>query len=259
MIVPVEIDTRDITSQFDIGKTEIESMLDNIAKGLAMSFVYSLELNVQRELKSTRARYLKNIRVIDSGKLQSTVLLDYSKDPMIRMLEEGTGSFDMKPGFMGSSKVKMTKKGKRYLTIPFRWAASSSVGESDVFTGKLPKAIHTIVKEKGPNSPLNLSDLPASLSGKSTRPAIEDSEGKVLFDSYKHKNSIYEGVTQSIDGATGQSRYFSFRRVSENSDPSAFIHPGIVAHKFLSNTLSGMDIETEVGKQIDVELSKLGF
>jgi hypothetical protein len=258
VLVPIEIDTSDITSQFNVTKSEVEAILDNIAKGLAISFLYSLDTTVQQELRSTRSRYLKSVKIIDSGKLQSTVLLDYSKDKLIQMLEEGASSFDMKPKMLGSSKVKIGKSGKKYLTIPFRWATPGSVGESDVFTSKLPPEVYKAVKSNG-GAPLRLGDIPSPLNQRKTRTAIQGSDGKVLFDSYQHKNSIYEGVSQSIDPATKQSRYFSFRRVSENSDPAAFIHPGIVAHQFMNKALQSMDTESEVGRLMDVELSKLGF
>lgn len=259
MIVPIEIDTSDITSQFDIGKEQVTAMLDNVAKGLAMSFVYRLEGNVASGLNSTRNRFLRSIKVIDSGRLESTVLLDYSKDPLIKKIEEGAGPFDMKIGLLGSSKVKVTKKGKKFITVPFRWATSDSVGESDVFTGKLPKSIHTIVKQKTAGSSLSLSDIPKSISGAGNRSKISDSEGKTLFDSYAHKNSVYEGIVKETDSATKQNKYISFRRVSENSDPSAFIHPGFIAKKFMDSSLAEMNIEEEIGVLIDVELSKLGF
>lgn len=260
IIIPVEIDTGDITKQFDVSKSQIETILDNIAKGLAMSFVGQLEVNVGNTLNSTRNRFLRNIRVIDSGKLESTVLLDYSKDPLIKMIEEGSGPFDMKTGLLGSNKVKYTSKGKRYITVPFRWAASTSVGESDVFTSKLPQSIHTIVSKKTAGSTLKLSEIPSSLSSKSTRQPIVDSEGKTLFDSYTHKNSVYEGITKSTDIVTKQNRYFSFRRVSEQgSDPNSWIHPGMTAQKFMENTMKDMNIGETVGILIDQELSKLGF
>ena len=39
MIIPIEIDTSDIRSQFDISDEQIETVLDGIAKSLAVVFV----------------------------------------------------------------------------------------------------------------------------------------------------------------------------------------------------------------------------
>lgn len=62
MLIPIEIDSSDITSQFDITGEQIQSMFDNIAKSLAMVYYSKLEQEASNELHSTRQRYLQNIK-----------------------------------------------------------------------------------------------------------------------------------------------------------------------------------------------------
>jgi hypothetical protein len=105
-----------------------------------------------------------------------------------------------------------------------------------------------------------LGEIPQEFQQLQTRSTIVDDDGAKLFDEYKHKNSIYEGIVKKTDGVTKQSMYMSFRRVSdEATSPNAFIHPGFRRGDFLQNTLSKFDLPSEAQRQIDIELSKLGF
>ncbi len=256
---PIEINGDDIVSQFDISETQLNSMFDNIAKSLAMIYVANLENEAASELHSTKRRYIQNIRVIDSGRLESTVMLDYSKDKLVQMIEEGASSFDMKEKLLASPKAKTGKDGKRYITVPLRWAATDSVGESELFSGKMPQEIYDIVRKKEVKKGISVSELPEKYRVNGTRPAISDSAGTVLFKEYQHKSSIYQGITKQKDTTTGQSTYFSFRRVSENSDDNAFIHPGIQGRGLMGKALSNLNIPQETSLLIDNELAKLGL
>lgn len=257
MIVPLIIDSSDILSQFYISKVELENMYDNIAKSITLQYYNQLENEVAGTLKSTRMMYLQNLRLIDSGKMEGTVMLDYSQNLLIRKLEEGSPAYDMKPALMASPKAKVGKNGNRYISIPMRWSTPGAIGESEVFSSPMPVAIHKIAKRT--NGPLSLSQIPSQYQTIETRPVINDNSGKKLFNEYQHKSSIYEGIFKKTDSATSQSTYMSFRRVSENSDSNAFIHPGFKRGDFMQRTLAQFDLETILQQQIDIELSKLGF
>lgn len=256
MIVPITIDTAGITSQFDVSKEQVDTMMNNIAKSLAMVYMSKLETEVSNSLHSTRRRYLQNIRMIDSGPMEATVLLDYSKDPLVKAIEEGSGPTDLKTGLLMSPKAKISKTGKRYITVPMRWSTPGAVGESEMFGNQLPQDVYDIVSKGGPTK---LSDLPSQYQTVQSRKEIKSSEGKTLFDQYTHKTALHSGITKQTDNVTGQSTYFSFRRVSENSDPNAFIHPGIMPRNFIDKAFNSMNLEQEVGIQIDKELAKIGF
>lgn len=270
MIMPIVIDTSSIVDQYaSIKRTDIDQMLDNIAKGLASRFASKLEQEAQETLKSSRNRYINNIKVVDNGPLTGTVLLDYSKDKLIKMLEEGASAFDMKEGFLASPKVKIGKNGKKFLTIPFRMATPNAVGESGVFAKVMPKEIYKEVKKKVPTIPvagggkrsegLSLAQIPEAFQVKSTRPSITDNKGNELFKSYEHKSSIYQGLAKYQDAATGQSTYRSFRRVSEASADEAWIHPGIERHNLIQKALGNFNVAQEMTTLMDQELNKLGL
>jgi hypothetical protein len=270
MILPIVIDTQDLMTQFtSLDAASVNRMLDNIAKGLAASFAQKLEKNAEKELHKTRQRYIHNIKVIDSGKLEGTVMLDYSKDKLVKMIEEGAAPFDMKQYFLASPKAKIGKKGGKYLTIPYRQGVPTTIGESDNFAFIMTKEVYAIVKKKpleiqtpgyGMRSAgLSLKELPQHLQVRQKRAPIQDSAGNMLFKEYQHKNAINQGIAKYVDAATGQSSYRSFRRVSENSDEEAWIHPGIEKYNLVQKTLQQFDTTNTMSNLLDDELNKLGL
>lgn len=269
MIIPIIIDGSALQQQFALSGEQIESICDNIAKTLAARYAQQLEQEANNALHSTRRRYIQNVHVVDSGRMEGTVILDYSKDPLIKMLEEGAGAFDIKAGLMASAKVKIGKNGGRYITVPMRWGTPGIVGESDVFTGILPQQVYDVVKAKPTNIPvsgggmrsagLSAGEIPSPFNAIGSRAPIADSAGKVLFNEYQHKTSIYQGVSKKTDPSTGQNTYNSFRRVSENSDKDAFIHPGIEQYNLIQRALDNFNQTQEVSLALDQQLIDLGF
>lgn len=266
-VIPIIIDTFDLARQFNIPHRDVNQICDNIAKTMTARYAENLFENVRNTLHSTKNRYMRNIRVIDSGRLEGTVMLDYSKDKLIQILEEGASAFDMKQKMLESAKVKIGKDGKKYLTIPFRWGNPGANMDSDVFSGIMPQEVYEEVKQLKPNLPimgggkrsigLAGNKIPSPYNNVGSRPEIKASDGAVQFAEYQHKTSIYEGITKMQDGTTGQNRYFSFRRVSANSDPLAFVHPGIEAHMLMTKTLEQFNQEKELSHALDVEWNKL--
>lgn len=269
MIIPIIIDTSDLMRQFSITRTQVDDVCDNVAKTLAARYAQTLEKAAQAALHQTRQRYIRNIKVIDSGRLEGTVMLDYSKDPMVKMLEEGASAFDMKQSMLSGRKVRIGKNGGRYVTVPFRWGSPNIVGDADVFSGTLPQGVYNAVRKLPQNIPiagggmrtpgLSSSQIPTPLQNNNVRKDIVDSAGKVLFKQYEHKTSLYQGVTQQRDSATGQNRYFSFRRVSDKSDQDAFIHPGIEQYNLIQKALGEFNQTSELSNALDQEWAKLGF
>lgn len=269
MIVPIVIDTSDLMRQFGVSHSQVDDICDNIAKTMAAGYAQALEKAAQRALHQTRQRYIRNIKVVDSGRLEGTVMLDYSKDPMVKMLEEGASAFDMKQSMLSGRKVKIGKNGGRYVTVPFRWGTPNTVADADVFSGTLPQSVYNAVRAMPQNIPvsgggmrtagLNVSQLAPSMQRVGMRKDIKDSAGKVLFKQYEHKTSLFQGVVGQKDSATGQNRYFSFRRISEKSDPDAFIHPGIEQYNLIQKALGDFDQNKALSNALDQEWAKLGF
>lgn len=261
-IIDIRIDTNDLFEGLYVSKEEVDSYVDSVIKNLTYSYKLQVEKEAQKSLHFTRSIYLQNLKFVDSGRMEGTVLLDYSKNKLVKMIEEGASSFDMKENFLKSSKVKYTKSGKPYLTIPFRFSTPSAIGESDVFQSKMPEEVYKIVKNKPLEIPtvggsrsqgIKLNELPQEFQVKNTRPEIPG------FNSYEHKNSIYEGITKNQDRVTGQNRYGSFRRVSENSDQNSWVHPGLNPKNLFEEALRSFRVEDEISRSMDIIWEQKGF
>lgn len=151
-------------------------------------------------------------------------------------------------GLLASPKAKIGKDGKRYITVPFKVGAPGSLPEN-FNGGVLPAEVHQVVKSLSTDPVTGKSrgtvkeDLPVEFQ----MPKVKSLGGG---RQYAHKNSIYEGVRKSVD-RVGNVGYESFRRVSENSDPLAFIHPGLEARHLAEAALAHFDLPSEVGRAID--------
>lgn len=269
MIIPIYIDTSSIADAYNsIDKDAIDDICDNIAKTLSVRYAQQLELEATHSLHQTRKRYIHAINVVDTGRLEGTVILDFSKDPLIAMIEEGASPFDIKKGLLASPKAKIGKDGSKYITVPFRFGTPDAVGDSDVFSNIMPDAVYEVARDEtatiqtvggARSTGLTVDKLPPQYQKPATRAAINDSAGKVLFNAYTHKNSIYEGITKNTDSATGQNTYNSFRRVSENSNDDSWIHKGIEQYNLVSKALGNFNQETEVQVALNNEFKRLNL
>ena len=268
--VPINIDLGGLVDEFQMTDAQVLQMTDDVVSRIAILFTKQMENEAQKVLHKTRNRYLRAIKMVNEGWGRKAVILDMS-DSLVAMLENGAEPFDMKAAMLASPKAKIGKNGKRYLTIPFRWAASGSLGESELFSFKMPVEIHKIAKQKKVTIPIagggfkapgiTFNEIPKPHDAQTSRAPISSAAGSLLFDEYLHRSNIYEGISKYQDGVTGQNVYRSFRRVSENSDPLAFIHPGIKRYDIFSKALDALDVnmENEMTIAVDNALSNMGF
>jgi len=263
-MIPIIIEPESLPFGIAGNSDMIEKVMDSVVKDITASFAREWEKEAQNALHSTRSRYLNNLHVIDTGRMEGAVVLDYSADPMIRMIEEGASAFDLKEGFRKSSKKKLKADGGWYLTIPFRHSTPGSIGESSVFSNKMPKDIYSIVKNKKTNidvpgggrrsSGLQIGEIPAEYKTPNTNAQGEVPESKAF-------KSIYEGVIKVRDSKTDQSMYMSFRKVSDKSLDDSWTHPGIDTHNLAGRALSSFEqnAEAELNHAVNKILDTLGF
>lgn len=261
-MIPIEIDTKGLSQEFGLSKEQVSGLIESVIMGITNKASEKWKFLAGQELKSTRDLYINSLIVGSEGPFIGYVMM-VSKNPLPIMLEVGCGSFDMKEGFENSSKIKVKKGGGWYLTIPFRFAASTSLGESSVFSGKLPKDIEKLAKTLLPKQGLKFEQIPKELQALKTREKLigKDKKGDLKeFDAYTHKNSIYEGLQHTkLPGSKSHNQYMNFRRVSDKSDSNSFIFPGLIAKNFKDKTIQSMDLFQEIDKLIDDYLKGEGF
>lgn len=265
-MVPIKIDFGDITSEFSLDKGNVDEMMSFVIKELTGLFAREWQTQASKELTSSRKDFINSIIVGEEGRFRGFVML---VGQVPNMIEDGAEPFDMKIGFLKSDKKKMGSSGP-YLTIPRRFATPGALGESSVFSEVLPEEIYAIVKDRKSGTStlggaisrgagLKLPDIPEQFRVPEVRQKIVTKSR--IWEAYQNKASKYEGlqrVQKTYESAT-QGQYISFRRVSNNSDPDAWIHPGIAAHKFAEKALDSLNIPAIVDQKVDHFLSELGF
>lgn len=260
MLIPILIDTSDLQGEFSLSKKDVETLIDNTIKSITLEYYRLWQKEASQSLKSTRRRYLDSLVYLDSGWMKGSVVLR-DEDPLVMMLEEGVSEFDLKKGFEQSSKKKMKADGTGwYLTIPFRYATPTALGESEIFAGVMSQEIYDVIKPAQANIPiqaglrsegLKLEDIPAQFQEKTVRAAIPKSNLLQARQEYIAKSSKFEGLMKIKDSTTGQNSYMSFRRVSDKSDPSSWIHTGLEQRHFAEKAIDKLQIDSIVDRSID--------
>lgn len=255
----LNLDLSEVFEEFELLKFQRDALLRAVVDANTSEFLKNWKAAASKDLKSTRRNYLSGIRVLTSGRFTNSIVL---MGKFNNMLEMGFGPFDMKEGFLKSSKAKIGANGKRYITIPFRWATAGAIGENEAFSGVMPQDIYDIISKYKPTktehgkkifSGIGVKDIPTQYAEVKSRGAVSG------FGEYTHKSSIFEGITRSEKEyeSAKQSTYTSFRRVSLNSDKLAFIHTGVKAYDFATKAYISTDFDTITNNTADKFLSQL--
>lgn len=211
MEINIDVSTLGISLDQMIGTKVANAVELSITTSLAV-IKDEWQRRVQQELHSTIPLYLLGLDFnsvvypFDNDAFAGAVVLT-GKLP--NMLESGFPAFDEKVGFSKSSKRHTTKNGGWYLTIPLRHSTPNSF----MYGPPMSSQIYSQAK--------------ALANGQ--RLKIQGGQ-KTSWKGYVHKNNIYDGLTRIVKSYSNsnkkQSQYFTFRRVSNNSDPNSWWHRG---------------------------------
>lgn len=151
----------------------------------------------------------------------------FTTSPHSSVVEDGIKAFDMKPGLLSSPKAKTNKDGGKYITVPYRHGTPGTVGMP-----AMPLNIYNQMNKLGFSRRNNA--LKAFFTGRKytwNGRLKEESQGqRSHFGShqgagYTWKSGQFDGMVRM--GKRGHTQYLTFRRVSENSDPRSWQHPGV--------------------------------
>lgn len=257
----LQFDFGDLREEFNLSQDQVEGLLDYTVKEVTASFAQEWENQAMNSLNSSRNEYMRSIIVSDPGKFQGAVEL---VNEVPNMIESGRQPWDMKPSFLNGKKAKTGKDGKKYSTIPYSIGTPSALEEN--FSTILPQPVYDVILQKPQDIPvaggvrtkgLTNPELPEKYRDPITKMVPNPKSG--VFEKYTHKSSIYEGVVRQKSNITGQNSYVSFRRVSEDSDPLSWIHPGFSAMNLAEKALQQLDIPSVSTNAIDNYLEQLGF
>lgn len=230
--------TIDIKIRADLlGKTlenmskQMEQDINQAVDDLATA-AYSEAIRLaQARLVGSQADYIKGLTFEKIGKDLYVISL-HGDGP--NALEEGFASFDMKPGLLSGPKAKVTAKGTRFNTVPFVHQPYSQTPASAAVKD-MRDAVQKLIKDR------KLNKTVRDATGKPRQGIVATLHNTGIKD--------LEGLVkiQKGYGKTTQSTYMTFRRVSSNSDPTAWIHPGY----------KGAHIFPEVVRYVERELDNI--
>ena len=248
-MVPIQIDISGLVAQFQFSKEETRGFSRFLLDRLGREYMEIWENKVNDGLGSTRAAYKSGMKFSFLDDFNIEFELDgKGQSKLGLMIERGADAFDIKEGFRNSPKAKNPGQPDWYLTVPFRLATPEALAESSAFSGRMPKSIHQIAKQKGQ---VTNSDLPKEFQTLGVRPELNVSQNILSAEKqaeYTHKSPIYEGIQRSM--MERHSHYTSFRRVSGKSEPNSWIHKGFEERDFMGKSLQ--DLSNNLNDIIDL-------
>lgn len=256
-MIPVSIDLTEIVDEFVLTSEQTQSLGESIIDRIVEDYMHKWNDVVNGGLKQLRPLYQRAMYVQRESDTSVTFGLAPGDDGLALAIEEGKPPFDIKEGFARSPKRKTSLGGGWYLTVPFRYATSQAVAESTIFSGRLPEVIEKVVKSNG-GKPLSAAQLPSQYAQLGRRKAIQTANG--VIPEYVHKAPKFQGLVRvDVSSTHNENRgaYMTFRRVSNNSDPNSWIHPGFDARKFMDKALDQTQIPQVVDMVLDNFLSQL--
>lgn len=237
----------------------IRRLLPELAEGVKNEIV----VQAQRELGSTSQEYVGGLQLLHfpvsamamkRGPMRFASIVLTGMLP--NMLENGWAGGDMKEFLLQGRTAKRGKDGSTYMTVPFRHQTPGTSGRAGTPMGGhesskgmmsrtqaelLGKNVHKAAKKL--EATTSHQEAGTKWGEKLSRAAtarMGAPKGENKATGYKHKDSVYSGMVrkEKTYGKATQNQYMTFRRVSDNSDPGSWIHPGIVAHNFFEKAAS---------------------
>lgn len=168
--------------------------------------------------------------------LHGAVISTYAE---IERIERGYPSWDMKPGLLAGPSSRVGRHG-RYNVIPFRHmtpqkgTSGHTEGDRRAHGSVMPQEVYRVVKRSGKFKDPGRADLGEQIGQRSKIPATVNlqavARGMVgpMTGGYTWKYGLYHNmrrIVKQYDHAT-QATYWTWRTVSEASDPNSWIHPG---------------------------------
>lgn len=249
-MIPFKVDVSGFAQKFAITEQDVKTFTDNIVSEVAYTFENNLMQIAGKELTTSRDDYIDSIY---RKKVMDGVYEIGLKGFTANAVEQGISSFDQKEGFKNSSKAHHNDDGSWWITIPFRQKKSGGVKSgSQVFSGVMPPEISKIAGKLDWGESIKKNQIPSG----TPEPKSKIPKSK-LYQEYQRKHSIYEGITRVKDKQTNKGVYMSFRRVSNNSEDSAWIHPGIEERGLFQKALTTIQSQDVLSSIVSRQVNQL--
>lgn len=184
-------------------QSDLYKITDDVINAIANTVgesVTQVSRQLEQEIGSKAPSLIEAYTSAISVDISSLGFSFYLTDERLKQLDKGIPPYDMKPGFRRNATP--SKSGGWYTNVPFRHMTPPVGGKNS-----LSWHVYNQVRKM------------------STRQRYQDnSPVGVSHTGYVHKASKLQGLKRVV--ASYGSNYYTFRRVSNNSDPASWIHPG---------------------------------
>jgi hypothetical protein len=256
----------DLSELYEANGAIAKAIFGNVAtsvKSVAHEGAYKWKdsVNKAKLWSGEKKPYIKSINVVSTGDFSAEISSEYEYAAEI---ENGRPLKDLKRMLQTSQKTRVSKKGNKYLIIPFR----HNVPGSDAHAMDMPSSVYASAESLAPSYVLPTmsknSGLRLSASGHHVKKYSYEWGGRLpegLMPKLKdhHKTDIYASMVK-FDTSTPHAKsssYMTFRVMSEKS--SGWIipaKPGLYLAQNVSNQLQPL-LEKAVGGAVTLKSLKL--
>jgi hypothetical protein len=201
----------------------------------------------KKHFKTLAPLYIKAIEKPSAIKMTDDGIEVTLGSKIAQALEGGASAYDMKNALLKHAK-KTSKSGVAYVDVPFTHTTAGAAG-----TTKIPfmmkRAINKLTLNTAGTARLDQKTAGRKVKKTFYQKATDGGMSKTK-QVVQHKRGLHDGLTRT---KTAQgSRYSTVRRISANSDPSSWMHPGFKGSHILKNTLPKLrrDIEQIVKEAV---------
>jgi len=256
----------DLSELYNANGVIAQAIFGNVAtavKAVAHEGAYKWKDSVNKAAlwSGEKKPYIKSINVVGAGDFSAEIISEFKYAAEI---ETGRPAKDLKRMLQTSKKTRISKKGNRYLIIPFR----HNIPGGDAHASSMPPSVYAAAKNLTPSYVLPLGSMkPAQRLSASGHMVKQDSyqwSGRLpagLMPKLKdhHKTDIYAGMVK-FDTSTPHAKsssYMTFRVMSDKS--TGWIvpaKPGLYLAKNVANQLQPL-LEKAVGGAVTLKSLKL--
>jgi hypothetical protein len=225
--------------------TGYTAVLQSILSQIAEEVYNEISRLAGQELNTTGEDYLQGLQPVRHYPIKGTSGV-YATIELVgdlpNMIEHGWSGGDMKPFLLNGRNAKIGKDGVRYNIVPFRHGSPGTTGRNFQAMGSGYRQRQVGVGGMSRTGHLSANQAIALgarvyKAAKQLKPGerLPAGTGGAGLLKPHHKTDIYAGMQRdraNYGGGATQSKYSTFRAVSDNSDPAAWIHLWIEPRKF---------------------------
>jgi hypothetical protein len=229
MILKMSIKTLSPIKMGRILKPALDKAMASAKPKIAALIIERIEAQASKSLSRMANRYKQGLNKPESIKITPTSVEVVLLDPVAAVIESGGSAYDIKKVMMKGAKSS-SRKGIPFIDVPFTHAAG------DVPSGMRKAIARKAAAAGGGTRPTQLT---GNTPGRKFTRTLHRRVLGVPFGTKKQKVTHKQGIHDNLirHGSGGSVGYQTIRRISANSAPSSWWHPGFRGLKLLQKVV----------------------